>query len=66
MVRLASIFNAIIELSMAAKISNNLKIARIPYTAVSGFILNSLYHIIGEHSGIDGDGLPVEDTVEAI
>ena len=64
LVRLANIFNAIIELGVTAKMSKDIKKAPIPYTAVREFILNSLPHIIGEYSGIDGDGLPAEDIVE--
>ncbi len=44
--------------------SKDIKKAPIPYTAVREFILNSLPHIIGEYSGIHGDGLPAEDIVE--
>ncbi len=64
LIRLANIFNAIVELGITAKMSKDIKKAPIPYIAVREFILNSLSHIIGERSGIDGDGLPAEDIVE--
>jgi len=64
LIRLANIFNAIVELGVAAKMSDSVKNAPIPYTAVREFILNSLPHVIGEYSGIDGDGLPAESIVE--
>jgi len=64
LIRLANIFDAIVELGVAAKMSDSVKNAPIPYTAVREFILNSLPHVIGEYSGIDGDGLPVESIVE--
>jgi len=64
LIRLANIFNAIVELGITAKMSKDIKKAPIPYTAVREFILNSLPHIIGELSGIDGDGLPAKDIVE--
>ena len=64
LIRLASIFNAIVNLGIAAKLSGNVKNTSVPYEAVREFILNSLPHIIGEYSGIDGDGLPAEDIVE--
>jgi len=62
--RLAHIFDAIVALGVAAKLSGDAKSASIPYEAVREFVLNSLPHIIGEYSGIDGDGLPAEDIVE--
>jgi len=64
LIRLANIFNAILELGITARMSKDIKKAPIPYTAVREFILNSLSHIIGEYSGINGDGLPAEDIVE--
>jgi len=62
--RLANIFNAIVELGISAKASKDIKSAPIPYMVVREFILNSLPHVIGEHSGIDRDGLPAEDVLE--
>jgi len=62
--RLANIFNAIVELGIAAKASKGIKSAPIPYMAVREFLLNSLPHVVGERSGIDGDGLPAEDVLE--
>lgn len=64
MIRLANIFNAVVEIGIAAKMSKDIKKAPIPHTVVREFILNSLPHIIGELSGIDGDGLPAEDIAE--
>ena len=64
LMRLANIFDAIVEIGIAAKMSSNVKNAPIPYKAVREFVLNSLPHIIGEHSGIDGDGLPAEEITE--
>ncbi len=64
LIRLANIFHAIVELGIVAKMSKDTKNAPIPYTAIRELILNSLPHIIGEYSGIDGDGLPAEDIVE--
>jgi len=64
LIRLANIFNAIVELGVAAKIFSNAKSAPIPYQAAREFVLNVLPHIIGEYSGIDGDGLPAEDIVK--
>jgi len=60
LVRLANIFNAIVEMNKAAKTSKDVKTAPIPYTAVREFILNILPYVVGELSGIDGDGLPAE------
>lgn len=64
LIRLANIFDAIVELGMAAKISNDIKNAPIPYKALREFVLNSLPHVIGECSGIDSDGLPTEEIIE--
>jgi len=64
LIRLANIFNAIVELGIMAKLSRDVKKAPIPYIAVREFILNSLPYIIGERSGIDGDGLPAREIVE--
>ncbi|HDJ83535.1 MAG TPA: hypothetical protein ENG44_00890 [Desulfurococcaceae archaeon] len=64
LIRLANIFHAIVELGITAKISKDIKKAPIPYTAIREFILNSLPHIIGEYSGIDGDGLPARDIAK--
>jgi len=64
LIRLADIFDAIVKLGITAKISKDVKNAPIPYTTVREFVLNSLPHIIGEYSGIDGDGLPAEDIVK--
>jgi len=58
LIRLANIFNAIVELGITAKMPKDIKKAPIPHSTVREFILNSLPHIIGERSGIDGDGLP--------
>ncbi len=64
LIRLANIFNAIVELGITAKMSKDVKKAPIPYIAVREFILNSLPYIIGERSGIDGDGLPAREIAE--
>jgi len=64
LIRLAAIFDAIVQLSIAARISKDPKKAPIPRTAVREFALNTLPHFIGERSGIDGDGLPAEDIIE--
>jgi len=44
--------------------SKDPKKAPIPYITVREFILNILPYIIGEHSGVDGDGLPAKDIIE--
>ena len=44
--------------------SKDVKKTPIPYTAIREFILNSLPHIIGEYSGIDGDGLPAREIAK--
>ncbi|WFO74935.1 type IV toxin-antitoxin system AbiEi family antitoxin domain-containing protein [Desulfurococcaceae archaeon MEX13E-LK6-19] len=64
LIRLASIFNAIVELGITAKLVGNVKDAPVPYIALREFILNSLPHIVGERSGIDGDGLPAYELIE--
>jgi len=64
LIRLASIFNAITELSIAVKMSKDPKKVPIPYITVREFVLNILPYIIGEHSGVDGDGLPAKDIIE--
>ena len=64
LIRLANIFNAIVELGITAKMSKDIKKAPIPYIAVREFLLNSLPHIIGEYSGIDGDGLPAREIAK--
>ena len=64
LMRLASIFDAIVELSTAIRISSSVKRTLIPYKTVREFVLNILPHIIGERSGIDWDGLLAEDIIE--
>ena len=66
--RLACIFEALYSTAMMARMTmlKREDAARIPVPeeAVRGFILNSLPHVLGDVSGIDGDGLPTEDLVE--
>ena len=66
--RLAWIFEAIKMLAVAAKLAKqkgkSIVEAPIPETAVREFILNIIPHILGEISGIDGDGLPTEELIE--
>ena len=44
--------------------AGNVKRAPLLHKAVREFVLNIIPHIIGERSGIDGDGLPTDDIIE--
>ena len=69
LVRLARIFDAIKSIAVAAKMVKNnggdVTKAPIPRTAIREFILSIVPYVLGEISGIDGDGLPEEELLES-
>ncbi len=68
LIRLAQIFEALESLAVAAKLAKrrgkNIVDAPIPKTAMREFILNIIPYILGDRSGIDGDGLTTEELIE--
>jgi len=64
LIRLSSIFKAIVMLGVSAKLFKDIKKAPIPYTAVREYIVSIIPYILGERSGIDFDGLPGRDLIE--
>lgn len=70
LIRLANIFEAIRSLVLAAglaeKNGRDLSSISPPREAVREFLLNLISHILGERSGIDGDGLPTEMLFKAV
>lgn len=70
LIRVANIFEALRSLVLAVGIAEesgkDWSSIPPPEEAVREFLLNLLPHILGERSGIDGDGLPTEDLLEVI
>lgn len=60
LIRLASIFDAIVELSITSRMSNEI----ISDKVLREFVINVLPHIIGERCGVDNDGLPLEHIIK--
>jgi len=70
LIRLTNIFEAfrslVLAIGIAEKNGGDLSSIPPPEKAVREFLLNLLPYILGERSGIDGDGLPTEDLLEVI
>ena len=70
LIRVANIFKALrslmLSVGIAKKGGKDWSSIPPPEEAVREFLLNLLPHILGERSGIDGDGLPTRDLLEVI
>ncbi len=70
LMRVANIFEAlrslVLAIGTAERSGKDWSSITPPEEAVREFLLNLVPHVLGERSGIDGDGLPTEDLLEVI